>query len=89
MKFNPWVILGLIVSWGIVFTLLIELHWRPARVMLPFITIILLVYLVICTIYTVLQALEKTKEEEMKNAELRQNESGADTTTGDKTDAKS
>ena len=55
MKHNPLVTVGLIAAWVIVFTLLIELHWRPARLMLPIVSIILLVYLVTCTVYAIIR----------------------------------
>jgi len=66
MKHNPLVTVGLIAAWVIVFTLLIELHWRPARLMLPIVSIILLVYLVTCTVYAIIRWLNKGKEEEKK-----------------------
>lgn len=55
MKHNPLVTVGLIAAWVIVFTLLLELHWRPARVMLPIVSIILLIYIVTCTVYAITQ----------------------------------
>ena len=78
MKHNPLVTVGLIAAWVIMFTLLIELHWRPARVMLPIVSIILLVYIVTCTVYAIIQWL-KGKEEEKKDASVHQVQSGPET----------
>jgi len=79
MKHNPLVTIGLIAAWVIVFTLLIELHWRPARLMLPIVSIILLVYIVTCTVYAIIQWLNKGKEQEKKDASVHQVQSGSGT----------
>lgn len=52
MKHNPWITAGLVAAWVLIFVMLLELHWRPARVMLPIVSVMLLVYISACTIHS-------------------------------------
>lgn len=69
MKPNPLVFIGLLAAWVLMLTLLICLHWRPAKVMLPVISIILLLYVGMCTVSALLHWLRGAPKAETAEKE--------------------
>lgn len=73
MKHN-WLVTGsLAAAWFFMLNMILIVHWRPARLLMPVVSIILFIYLVICTIYWVWG---KPKSEEKSSAEPDKGQAG-------------
>jgi hypothetical protein len=62
MKYNSVVTWSLIAGWILMLVFLVFLHWRPARVMMPIIGVIMLAYVGACGVHAILAFLDKEKE---------------------------